>query len=422
MPEKRKDNKGRNLLQGELQRKDGKYEFRYYDAKGVRHSIYSWKLVDTDRVPEGKKCSESLRSMEKRIRRDGEDGIETYSASHISLNQLFDSYMETKRNLKESTRTNYFTMYDNHVRETIGYRKISTIKYSDVLKFYEYLIHDKGFKPNSMEIFHTILHPVFSLAVRDGLLRDNPTKDAMKEIKSSYDWESPKRHALTVDQQNRFVEYVAQSKKYHHWLSLFTVMLGTGCRIGEVVGLRWEDCDFEENMLSINHQLVYRKYRNEQCAFHITTPKTKAGVREIPMFQEVRKAILEERLQQMLYGFCRMEVDGYSGFIFHNRFGECLSPHCVNRAIERIVNDCNQEERARVRREGDVPVLLPHFSAHHLRHTFCTRLCEHEQNLKVIQEIMGHAHIETTMNIYNEATKEQKVSSFANLEGKIRIC
>lgn len=72
-------------------------------------------------------------------------------------------------------------------------------------------------------------------------------------------------------------------------------------------------------------------------------------------------------------------------------------------------------------KEHREPVLIPHFSVHNLRHTFCTRFCENETNLKVIQEIMCHADISTTMNIYNEATKEKKIESFANLEGKIKI-
>ena len=73
------------------------------------------------------------------------------------------------------------------------------------------------------------------------------------------------------------------------------------------------------------------------------------------------------------------------------------------------------------KKEQREPELLPHFSVHNLRHTFCTRFCENETNLKIIQEIMGHADISTTMNIYNEATKEKKIESFANLEGKIKI-
>ena len=110
-----------------------------------------------------------------------------------------------------------------------------------------------------------------------------------------------------------------------------------------------------------------------------------------------------------------------SGFIFKSRYNTVLSPHCVNRAIDRIIKACNAKEKEEAKAEGREPELLPHFSCHHLRHTFCTRFCENETNLKVIQEIMGHADITTTMDIYNEATKDKKMESFAGLEGKIKI-
>lgn len=421
MSEKRKDNKGRLLHSGESQRKDGKYEFKYTDAKGERHSAYSWKLVDTDKTPDGKRCEKSLREMERQIRRDLEDGVDSFSAYRTSLNRFFDDYMEMKYELKESTRSNYMYMYENYVHDDLGMRNIAKIKYSDIKKFYIHLIKDCGFKPNSMEIIHTILHPVFTVAVRDGTIRLNPTDGVMAEIKKSHNWEKPKRHALTVAEQEAFVNYVANSKKYCHWLPLFTVLLGTGGRIGEIVGLRWEDCDFDKGIISINHSLIYRRYHKEKCAVHITTPKTKAGTRIIPMLSEVRSAILQERVRQMKTGFNQTVVDGYSGFIFSNRYGEALSPHCVNRAIWRVIDCYNADETADATRERREPILLPHFSAHNLRHTFCTRFCEVERDLKIIQEIMGHADIETTMNIYNEATKERKMENFANLEGKIKV-
>ena len=131
--------------------------------------------------------------------------------------------------------------------------------------------------------------------------------------------------------------------------------------------------------------------------------------------------MLQIRLKHMEEGFNECEVDGYTNFIFKNRFGEMLTPHVINRALDRIIRDYNAEETEQAEQEHREPVLLPHFSAHNLRHTFCTRLCENETNLKVIQEIMGHRNIETTMDVYNEATKEKKMSSFANLEGKIRV-
>ena len=139
------------------------------------------------------------------------------------------------------------------------------------------------------------------------------------------------------------------------------------------------------------------------------------------MLREVKKALLAEKKRQMQSGIKQSVVDGYSGFVFLSRRGNVFSDGIVNDAIEYIVRAYNQKETERAREQNREPILLPHFSAHNLRHTFCTRLCENETNLKVIQEIMGHADISITMNIYNEATREQKQKSFANLEGKLKI-
>lgn len=421
MSDKKRDQKGRILRQGERQREDGRYEYRYRDIKGETRSVYSWKLVDTDKAPAGKRCMESLRDMEKQIQRDLEDSVNTYTANRTTLNSFFDAYIETKYELKQSTRTNYKYMYKKYVSEDLGLRDIASIRYSDIKKFYIHLIKDIRFKPNSMEIINTILHPIFTTAVRDGLIRLNPTDGVMAEIKKSHDWEKQKRHALTEAQQTAFVDYVANHQLYRHWLPVLTVLLGTGCRVGEVVGLRWEDCDFRSNTISVNHNLIYRLQDSGKCEFHITTPKTKSGIRMVPMLSEVKKALEEERERQAQTGFNQTKIDGYSGFIFQNRFGECLNAYCINRAITRICRDYNAEENTLAEAANREPELLPHFSVHNLRHTFCTRFCENETNLKIIQEIMGHADISTTMNVYNEATKEKKMESFANLEGKIKI-
>jgi integrase len=422
MSEKRRDHKGRILRNGESQRKDGKYEYKYIDANGVRHSAYSWKLVETDKVPEGRRCTEALRDMEKRINRDIEDGINIFDAERVTLNEYYTAYISEKKELKQSTRTNYQFMYRRYIQDVIGNRPIASIKYSDIRKFYLTFIHDKGFKPNSMEVIHTLLHPVFSMAVRDGMIRTNPTDGVMAEIKKSHDWEKPKRHALTEPQQKAFIEYITNHAVYGHWLPIFTVFLGTGCRVGELTGLRWDDCDFENNIITIDHNLIYRQQDSGRCEFHVTTPKTKAGIRIIPMLVPVKEALLQIKNEQGKKDFIPPVVDGYTNFIFLNRYNNVFGAHEFNRAIFRILRDYNKAESALAERDERPPVLIPHFTVHSLRHTFCTRFCENETNLKVIQEIMGHADISTTMDIYNEATREKKMEVFANLEGKIRIC
>lgn len=419
---KRTDNRGRILKDGESQRPDGMYRYRYTDATGKRRDVYSSRLVATDRTPKGCKEDLSLREKKKLINRDLDDGIKAQVENKATLNDMFILYMSGKTKLKESTRSNYIYMYEKYVQDILGIKQIKSIKYSTVFSFYCNLIDNLGFKPNSMEIIHTILHPVFKLAVRDNYIRTNPTQDVMAEIKKTYDWEKPKRIALTIPEQEAFINFISTSPIYRRWLPLMTVFLGTGCRVGEVIGLRWEDCDFENKTISINHNMLYRHYKGEkEMRFHITTPKTAAGIRIIPMLSEVKDALLKEYNLQKEFGFCDEVVDGYSGFIFQNRFGGLLSPHDINRAIERIYTAYNKEETAKAAVEHRSPLLIRHFSVHNLRHTFCTRFCENESNLKVIQEIMGHADIETTMNIYAEATTQKKQESFAHLEGKIKI-
>ena len=409
MAEKRKDNKGRNLRTGEYQRKDLIYQYKYIGADGKPKFIYSKDLQE-------------LREKEEQIKQDIKDGIKTKAENTLTVNDMFEKYMATKTELKASTKTNYCYMFNNYVRDTFGMKKLADVRYSDVKCFYISLINEKNFKPNSMEIIHTLLHPVFTLAVRDGYIRVNPTDGAMAEIKKSHNWEKPKRHALTEAQQEAFIDYVRESEIYSHWLPLFTAFLGTGCRVGELIGLRWEDIDTKNDTISINHNLIYRQNDEGVCEMHITTPKTEAGKRTIPMLPEVKQAFIIERMRQMEQGLRSCTVDGYTNFIFLNRESYVHNPQTINRAIVRIYKAYNEEEKKQAKKEKREPILIPHFSVHNLRHTFCTRFCENETNIKVIQEIMGHSDISTTMNIYAEATESKKQDSFKNLVGKMKIC
>ena len=130
--------------------------------------------------------------------------------------------------------------------------------------------------------------------------------------------------------------------------------------------------------------------------------------------------LLEYELQKCL-GFCEEEIDGYTGFIFSTVHHTLYQAGAVNNAIHRITDAYNALETETAKKEGREPLILPKFSAHNLRHTFCTRLCENESNLKVIQSIMGHSDIQTTMDIYAECTEEKKQEVMTNLNGKIII-
>ena len=85
---------------------------------------------------------------------------------------------------------------------------------------------------------------------------------------------------------------------YRHWYPIFALMIGTGLRVGEAVGLRWNDVDFDNNTISVNHTLIYYNHAKGGCYFGINTPKTRAGERTIPMIEIGREAILQEKEYQ----------------------------------------------------------------------------------------------------------------------------
>ena len=134
------------------------------------------------------------------------------------------------------------------------------------------------------------------------------------------------------------------------------------------------------------------------------------------MMDEVYEAFKAEYTRQEETGFCTAEIDGMKGFIFRNRFGGVLHQGPINRAIKRVYTSYNDDELLKAAKAKRKPLLIPHFSCHHMRHTFCTRLCERETNIKAIQEIMGHADIQTTLDIYAEATDEVKHEAIKSLQ------
>ena len=411
MARARKDKQGRALRKGETQRKqDGRYVYSYTTPYGKRRILYG-------------KTLEELREKEKTVTMDLIEGINTYVAGKSTLNFVFDRYISSKTELRSSTMTNYLYMYNHYVRDTFGKLPIGSIKYSDVLHYYQGLL-DRGIKVNTLESIHTVIHPTLQLAVRDNIIRINPSNEVMAEIKKKNVKKHPSlRHALTLEEQVAFIKYVTTNPVHHRWGPLFTVMLGTGCRVGEIIGLRWKDLDMKNRMISINHSVTYypRSKKSYKCEFEVSLPKTEAGIRTVPMLDEVYEAFLEERKYQEKEGFCEVELDGMTGFIFRNRFGELHNPAAINRAIKRIVENYNAEEIVNAEKQKRKAIIVPKFSCHILRHTFCTRFCENETNIKVIQSVMGHADIQTTYDIYAEVTDLKKKESFENLAKNLKI-
>ena len=348
---KRKDKARVVLRKGESQRKDGKYDFRWTSPDGKRHSIYAATL-------------EELREKENDIQRDSLEGIKA-EARYVTLNDVFTLWAKVKRGLKDNTFQNYLYLYRQFVEPDFGKSKVSALKKSDVKQFYNTLADERGLQISTIDSVHTVLHQVLDMAVDDCYLRSNPSDNVLRELKKAHQFETNRRKALTVAEQNLLLSYLSKTPKYQHWYPIFAVMLGTGLRVGEATGLRWCDVDMENGIISVNHTLVYYNHRDEKgCYFSINTPKTKAGIREIPMTEGVKQAFLMEKEFQEECGMKSVShIEGYSDFVFVNRNGEVQHQGTLNKALQRIMRDCNSEVLEKKGVDSD-PVLLPKFSCH----------------------------------------------------------
>lgn len=404
MAKRRYDNKHRLLKTGEVQRTDGYYTYRWTGRNGKRHSITAPTL-------------EELREKEEKINYDKQDGIRA-EAKNVTLNDIFDLWREMKRGLKDNTFQNYCYMYNQFVKEEIGRLRVQTLRKSDIKRFYNLLVDGRNLKITTIDNVHTVLHQVLTVAVDDGYLRSNVSDNVLKELKQARNLEVDRRKALTEEEQKLFMDYLQSEKTpYHHWYPIFAVMIGTGMRVGEVTGLRWCDIDLHKGIIEVNHTLVYYNHAENGCYFNIHTPKTKAGVREIPMLDYVKEAFLQEKKYQEFNAIkCQAVIDGYTDFIFVNRFGGVQHQGTLNKAIRRIIRDCNE---AQFNKNSSPQVILPKFSCHSLRHTFTTRLVEEGVNIKVVQDVLGHKDIKTTLGIYTDVTRELKQREFDHLKQKL---
>lgn len=370
---KRKDSKGRMLYTGESERPNGTYMYRYTDNKNKRQTVYAEDL-------------NSLRLKEKQIQRDLDDNIETNV--NMTLNQLIDLYLQTKINLAIGTRNNYIHLWERHVKKsTIGNRNILSIKKSTILKFYIEL-KNKGYSDGILHLIQSFMYPAFELAIEDDLIRKNPCKNCVKEVKTG---DAKEKIALTKAQQEIFLNYVKQDSFYKKYYPMFYIMIKTALRVGETIGLTYSDIDLKNKQIKIDHQLIYKKV-GDRVKFYATTPKSKKSIRTLCLTPEVEEQLkaqekyLNDAMIDRTY-----EVDGYKDFVFLNKRGKPIQPNMLQRALGKIVENYNKQESTAAENEKREPQLLPHISPHTLRHTGCTRMSESGMSETTLQYVMGHS-------------------------------
>jgi integrase len=386
---KKKDSKGRVLKTGENQRSNGSYQYRYKDIFGNYQYVYAKDLV-------------TLREKEEHIFRDRLDGI-SYKSGKISLNQLFDDLMNRKKNLRDSTRKNYYSMWDNNIRESaIGDMGVAEIRPNMIEGLFA-KCHDDGLKKNTIKYLYMMMMQVFEDAVDNDYIRKNPCVGTMRNISN----DATEKIPLTQTNIDNLIEFCRGDNTYCLHIPFLVIAIGSCMRCGELTGLTWDDVDMTNKIINVNHQLIYKNY-GDGCRFYIAKPKTESGVRQIPMTNSVYKAFIEIKKLYMILGRrCNSTVDGYSNFVFVSKNGEPYAPNGINSFL------LNLEKKYNAKNPNN---MIPHLSAHILRHTGCTLYADKGLDIKALQSIMGHADAGVTMNVYNHASVERTTKALKNIE------
>lgn len=367
MKEQRRDNKGRILHTGESQRKDGKYLFKYVDAFRKTRSKYSWRLTPSDVTPKGKRDKLSLREMEQQIRRDIADGIDT-TGGKISLCQLYAKQNTQRANVKKSTQTQRKHLMRLLEEDELGARSIDSIRLSDS-KEWALRMKNKGYGYQSISNYKRSLNALFRIAIEDDLVRKNPFDFKLNEVLED---DTKPRPVLTEEQEENLLSFVSMDRVYRKYYDVIVILLKTGLRISELCGLTKQDIDLKNGIIHVNHQLLYSK----GTGYYIETPKTKSGVRDVPMSEEVKQAF--ERVMERKQKSKPITIDGYSHFLFLNGKGEPMTNNYYTTTFSNLTKKYNRYNQDK----------LPKITPHILRHTFCTRLANKNMNPKSLQYIM----------------------------------
>lgn len=353
-------------------RSDGRYVKTFmYDGK--RYSVYSVKKSDLDDKVARKKEELSNRSERHK---------------NPTLFEYYADFKKIRKNkVKPSTIRNQQNWFNNVANMEIRGIKLGDIQIKDIkpadMKVIQQTMIDCGNLSTSSinDFLHHVSH-VFEEAVKDETIERNPCKCLSAIKRTEEKARNTKHRALTKEETLKFIEAAEKS----FFVNAFKLMLNTGMRMGELGALTFGDCDGD--FIVINKTVS----RNEKGAYIVNnTTKTDSSTRNIIINKNVRKIIEEQKaLVRKTFGL------RFNSRLFPEKSGAILRDYTFNREIKRITDSI-----------GIDPV-----TSHAFRATFATRFIEQRpQDYKVLQEILGHADIKITLELYTHVMEAQKQSA-----------
>ena len=365
----RRDNKNRKLWTGESQDKDGRYVYKYTDAFGKRKALYSWRLTEADAAPKGKRKDLSLREKEKVLQKEVSDGI-VPDGGNMTVLELVKRYVSQKRGVRHNTEANYKFVINIIAKEPFGQKRIDKVKLSDA-KAWLIKLQDDGRGYSTIHTVRGVIRPAFQMAMDDDLIRRNPFEFQLCTVVVN---DSVTREAITRKQERQFLDFIKNDKHFCRYYDGIYILFHTGLRISEFVGLTIADIDFKNRKINVDHQLQ----RKRNMEYIIEETKTEAGVRQIPMTDDVY-----ECFQRIVANRKKPKVEpligGRTGFLYLDKNEMPMVALHWEKYFQHIREKYNSIYRVQM------PTITPHVC----RHTFCSNMAKSGMNPKTLQYIMG---------------------------------
>ena len=358
--------------------------------------VYSWKLEPTDKLPAGKKPCKSLRELEKEIGYDLDNQLDL-SVKNMTVYELAKKYVSLKAAVKPSTMNNYNFVLNILEKQPFGGRKIRSVRTSDA-KLYLVQMQSEGRSHSTIKTIRGVLRPAFQMAYEDDILPKNPFDFQLAGIVVN---DSVTREAITKDQMRKFLKFVHDDNCYCKYYEVVYILFHTGMRISEFCGLTLKDIDLDNKVVNIDHQLQ----RTSNMDYIITSTKTNAGTRKIPITDDVAycfASIIEDREQP----YIEKVIDGYSGFLFLDDDGMPLVAMHWEHRFNSMVHRYNEIYKLQ----------MPNITPHICRHTYCSNMAKSGMNPKTLQYLMGHSDIGVTMNTYTHLGLEDAEAEMHRLQ------
>ena len=387
-----KNLKGKEIGKGICQRKDGLYVARFVNRYGNRTT----KCFPT--IPEAKNWLSEAKYAD--------DHEEVFVPSEMTVDDWFNFWIENiVGDLAPNTRRNYRERYNRNMKAILGRLKLSDVKPMHCKAVLTRM--DKDYAGSTIRQAYIAMGTMFRSALMNGMIAKHPMDGVRytKPVRAVNDIKF-----LTIEEQEKFLEVAKRSHNYFQ----YALMLETGLRTGEMIGLTWDAIDWKKRTLTVNKTL---EYRHKQGYWRAGPPKTQQSYRTIPLTSKAY-AILEmvaanvgERKESETLSQTLEYIDRRTGqtstlvmrdLVFINfRTGEPAKNSSYDTHLYKLYDEAG----------------IKRFSMHVLRHTYATRAIERGVQPKVLQKLLGHASIQTTMDRYVHVTDESLSIAIKQFEG-----